>query len=505
MNGEVQVASLDPGKVASPRGSALLGSAQINGVNIVHVDDAEAWAVGKRGGVDVPSTDATYHNNSKYYSQQAQGAAEDAEAAKDAVEDMGVAATALTPGATPTVTKTVDATGAVTLTFGMVPGATGNGIQSLVKTGTSGLVDTYTVTFTDGTSATFTVTNGEKGDAGNGIQSVIKTGTSGLVDTYTITFTDGTSTTFAVTNGAKGDKGERGSDFKVEDVFATLAALRAAFPTGNDYAYQVTGENDEIFIWSETQTDWVSIGAIRGPRGETGNGIASVTLNSDYTLTITYTNGTSTTTTSIRGAKGDTGNGIASVTLNSDYTLTIAYTDGTSTTTGSIRGATGAAGKGIASVTLNNDYTLTIAYTDGTSTTTTSIRGAKGDTGEGVASGGTAGQMLVKLSGTDYDTGWADVPEASCELHRFTATIPATGWTQNSDGLYTVSVSVPGILASDQDGDVGLVQSGSESTDAPRRDAYALLVRISAAADAIAVYATDVPGVAIPVRLEVLR
>nr|DAL70070.1 MAG TPA: tail protein [Caudoviricetes sp.] len=35
-------------------------------------DDAEAWAVGKRNGADVPSTDPTYHNNAKYYKDQAQ-------------------------------------------------------------------------------------------------------------------------------------------------------------------------------------------------------------------------------------------------------------------------------------------------------------------------------------------------------------------------------------------------------------------------------------------------
>ena len=33
--------------------------------------DAEAWAVGQRNGVDVPSTDPTYHNNAKYYKDQA--------------------------------------------------------------------------------------------------------------------------------------------------------------------------------------------------------------------------------------------------------------------------------------------------------------------------------------------------------------------------------------------------------------------------------------------------
>lgn len=35
------------------------------------VEDSEAWAVGERGGVPVDPTDETYHNNSKYWSDQA--------------------------------------------------------------------------------------------------------------------------------------------------------------------------------------------------------------------------------------------------------------------------------------------------------------------------------------------------------------------------------------------------------------------------------------------------
>ena len=42
---------------------------------------------------------------------------------------------------------------------------------------------------------------GPKGDTGNGIASVVKTATSGLVDTYTITFTNGNTTQFTVSNG----------------------------------------------------------------------------------------------------------------------------------------------------------------------------------------------------------------------------------------------------------------------------------------------------------------
>lgn len=75
------------------------------------------------------------------------------------------------------------------------------GIQTIEKTKTSGLVDTYTITLADTTKITYTVTNGK------GINSISKTSTKDLVDTYKITYTDGTSDTYTVTNGAKGDTG----------------------------------------------------------------------------------------------------------------------------------------------------------------------------------------------------------------------------------------------------------------------------------------------------------
>ena len=37
------------------------------GISEGHAQDSEAWAVGKRGGVDVEDTDETYQNNAKYY------------------------------------------------------------------------------------------------------------------------------------------------------------------------------------------------------------------------------------------------------------------------------------------------------------------------------------------------------------------------------------------------------------------------------------------------------
>lgn len=52
--------------------------------SIIHyIEDAEAWAVGTRSGEPVDDTDPTYHNNSKYYSEQG-GASATAAASSEA-------------------------------------------------------------------------------------------------------------------------------------------------------------------------------------------------------------------------------------------------------------------------------------------------------------------------------------------------------------------------------------------------------------------------------------
>lgn len=75
----------------------------------------------------------------------------------------------------------------------------------------------YTVLLTDSRSYDITCPKGPQGATGatgangqdgNGIVSITKTGTSGLVDTYTIAYTDGTTSTFNVTNGQDGGSNE---------------------------------------------------------------------------------------------------------------------------------------------------------------------------------------------------------------------------------------------------------------------------------------------------------
>lgn len=61
-------------------------------------------------------------------------------------------------------------------------GATGNGIDRIQKTSSSGLVDTYTIYFTDGTTTTYTVTNGQSG-SGTGDMNESDYDPSGTVKT----------------------------------------------------------------------------------------------------------------------------------------------------------------------------------------------------------------------------------------------------------------------------------------------------------------------------------
>lgn len=76
-------------------------------------------------------------------------------------------------------------------------GDTGIGIETIIQN------EDYTLTIlmSDGTSIT---TSSIRGLTGNGIASIKKTSTEGLIDTYTITYTDGNTDNFTVTNANTG-------------------------------------------------------------------------------------------------------------------------------------------------------------------------------------------------------------------------------------------------------------------------------------------------------------
>ena len=81
---------------------------------------------------------------------------------------------------------------------------------------------------------------GPAGATGNGISSVRKTSTSGLVDTYTITYTNGTTTTFDITNGEDGEVTQEQLD-KVQAELDYYKMLENALP-------KVEGEGESITL-----------------------------------------------------------------------------------------------------------------------------------------------------------------------------------------------------------------------------------------------------------------
>lgn len=141
--------------------------------------------------------------------------------------------------------------------------------------------------------------------------------------------------------------------------------------------------SDEIRLELDEQQEDICF-ELDGPPvpGKTGNGIASIVMNPDYTLTINYTDGTSYTTPSIRGEEG---NGISNITVNSDYSLTIHMDDGSSYSTPPVRGPQGEDGVGIQSIAKTGSSglvdTYTITLTDGSTTSFTVTNGTDGQDG----------------------------------------------------------------------------------------------------------------------------
>ena len=128
-------------------------------------------------------------------------------------------------------------------------GPIGNGISSIEKTSTSGLVDTYTITYTNGNTTTFDVSNG------NGIDRIEKTATVGNKDTYTIYFTNGSTTTYEVSNGEVTRE-------ELEEEVDRLSMIYNAFPT-------TTGEGEEASINGTAEVPFKEI-VLKGNTSQSG-------------------------------------------------------------------------------------------------------------------------------------------------------------------------------------------------------------------------------------------
>ena len=152
-------------------------------------------------------------------------------------------------------------------------------------------------------------TDGTDGTDGRGIVSVTKTATSGLVDTYTISYTDGTVSTYSVTNGAKGDKGDKGD----------TGDTGATGPQGLQGIQGIQGPQGETGATGAT--------GATGPAGSDGYSPTATVAKSGTIATITITDKNGTTTASVSdgttpdiSGKEDKTNKVTSLTSSSTDT-----------------------------------------------------------------------------------------------------------------------------------------------------------------------------------------
>lgn len=240
---------------------------------------AEGYATGTQDGQAVEEGSDYYHNNAAYYSGQASAQAEaaagsattaagHATAAGEAKTDAETAkrnAEAAQEGAETAKRKAEEAEQAI---LDLTAGATVD-----ANTGTPSVE--VNVTETGGhknLAFIFRNLKGAKGDTGNGISRIELKSTSGLNKVYRITMTSGSTFDFTVTDGNG------------------ISRIDKTGTSGLTDTYTITYDDES------TSTFTV----------KNGNGIRSMVLNADYTLTVTYDDGTTWTSGSIRGAVGQT-------------------------------------------------------------------------------------------------------------------------------------------------------------------------------------------------------
>ena len=178
---------------------------------------------------------------------------------------------------------------------------------------------------------------GVQGETGNGIEKIELTDTKENVDTYTIFFTDGTTTTFTVTNGVDGEQGIQGEPGKdghtptieigengnriIDGVDSEIKAEGKDGLDGNtilngtnnptndlgkDGDFYINTSNWDVFL--KENGEWISKGCLKG---YTGVGIKTIEKtcseeNVDI-YTITYSDGTTTNFSVTNGADGEQG------------------------------------------------------------------------------------------------------------------------------------------------------------------------------------------------------
>jgi hypothetical protein len=183
------------------------------------------------------------------------------------------------------------------------------------KTGTAGLVDTYTITYTDSTTSTFTVTNGKNGTDGISPSITVTDITGG--HRVTITDADGQHS-FDVMNGEDGQGIPAGG----------TAGQVLEKTSGADYAVSWADKNPVVQVSGTTP----SITALPGVRYVCGEvATLDITLPASGCVGVVFTSGSTATVLTIAPPTGQTvrwANGFDPTALDADTTYEINIMDG---------------------------------------------------------------------------------------------------------------------------------------------------------------------------------
>jgi len=237
--------------------------------------------------------------------------------------------------------------------------------------------------------------------------------------------------------GTPGADGKDGTGVNIRGSYDSIEALRAAHPTGAvGDAYLISGY---LWVWSDTESDWINVGIIQGPKGDTGAQGAQGLQGEPGTPGTPGAKG-DTGAQGLQGPKGDTGaqgaQGLqgepgtpgtpgAKGDTGAQGAQGLQGEPGTPGTPGA-KGDTGAQGlqglqgepgtpgtpgakgdtgaQGLQGP--KGDTGAQGAQGPKGDTGATGAQGLQGAAGAGLPTGGTAGQIPVKASATNFDVEW---------------------------------------------------------------------------------------------------
>lgn len=366
-------------------------------------------------------------------------------------------------------------------------------------------------------------------DGHGGISSIAKTGTSGVVDTYTITLADTTTFIFTVTNGAKGDPG---ADANVWIKWASQKPTESSHTMGDipDAWIGISAGHD-----ASAPTDWKKYVwyKYKGEKGDTGAAASVQSRSVGYQVS---TSGTIIpdgdwsasvpivpqgrylwTRTTVQFNSGDPVVSYSVARFGMDGSGTVVSvcgsdpdSDGNVDLTAGDVGALPTAGGAMTGGIVMNGQPIS-GLNDPTEDTQAARKKYVDDkAGELLPkSGGTmtgaiamGGNKVTGLGTPEADTDAATKGYVDGKRAAYTATL-STSWT--GSGPYTQTVTISGILATDMP-HIMPAYSSNNATAIAQKEAWSKVSKAEAAAGSITFTCfEEKPTAAIPIQIEVIR